>query len=110
MYNQSLGNLKTDLKINLNGVKIKTGTAVRMATKGDNSFVLFSLEQVKNMFGLDSLSVNNIAILISNGDGRAFPFHLEGVNMLNNSWYVVFKDILQGDMSCRVQYVIFYWE
>ena len=108
--NQSLDNLKTDFKIKLNDIKIKTGTAVRTATKGDNSFVLFSLEQVKNMFGLDSLSVNNIAILISNGDGRAFPSHLEGVNMLNNSWYVVFKDILQGDMSCRVQYVIFCWE
>lgn len=107
--NQSLGNLKTDFKINLDGIKIKAGTAVRVATKGDNSFVLFSLEQVKNMFGLDNLSVNNIAILISNGDGRAFPSHLEGVNMVNNSWYVVFKDILQGDMSCRVQYVIFYW-
>lgn len=110
MYNQSLDNLKTDFKIKLNDIKIKTGTAVRTATKGGNSFVLFSLEQVKNMFGLDSLSVNNIAILISNGDGRAFPSHLEGVNMLNNSWYVVFKDILQGDMSCRVQYVIFCWE
>lgn len=106
--NRSLGNLKTDFD-KLNSIKIKVGTAVRTATKGENSFTLFTLEQVKNMFELESLSVNNIAILISNGDGRAFPSHLEGVTMLNNSWYVVFKDILQGDMSCRVQYVIFYW-
>lgn len=106
--NQSLGNLKTDFN-KLNSIKIKVGTAVRIATKGENAFMLFTLEQVKNMFELESLSVNNIAILISNGDGKAFPSHLEGVTMLNNSWYVVFKDILQGDMSCRVQYVIFYW-
>ena len=106
--NQSLGNLKTDFD-KLNSIKIKVGTAVRTATKGENSFVLFTLEQVKNMFELESLSVNNIAILISNGDGKAFPSHLEGVTMLNNSWYVVFKDIVQGNMSCRVQYVIFYW-
>lgn len=105
--NRSLGNLKTDFD-KLNSIKIKVGTAVRTATKGENSFMLFTLEQVKNMFELESLSVNNIAILISNGDGKAFPSHLEGVTMLNNSWYVVFKDILQGDMSCRVQYVIFY--
>lgn len=106
--NRSLGNLKTDFD-KLNSIKIKVGTAVRTATKGENSFVLFTLEQVKNMFELESLSVNNIAILISNGDGKAFPSHLEGVTMLNNSWYVVFKDIVQGNMSCRVQYVIFYW-
>lgn len=106
--NQSLGNLKTDFD-KLNSIKIKVGTTVRTATKGENSFMLFTLEQVKNMFELESLSVNNIAILISNGDGKAFPSHLEGVTMLNNSWYVVFKDIVQGNMSCRVQYVIFYW-
>lgn len=106
--NRSLGNLKTDFD-KLNSIKIKVGTAVRTATKGENSFMLFTLEQVKNMFELESLSVNNIAILISNGDGKAFPPHLEGVTMLNNSWYVVFKDIVQGNMSCRVQYVIFYW-
>lgn len=106
--NRSLGNLKTDFD-KLNSIKIKVGTAVRTATKGENSFMLFTLEQVKNMFELESLSVNNIAILISNGDGKVFPSHLEGVTMLNNSWYVVFKDIVQGNMSCRVQYVIFYW-
>lgn len=106
--NRSLGNLKTDFD-KLNSIKIKVGTAVRTVTKGENSFVLFTLEQVKNMFELESLSVDNIAILISNGDGKAFPSHLEGVTMLNNSWYVVFKDIVQGNMSCRVQYVIFYW-
>lgn len=107
--NQSLGNLKTDFKINLDGIKIKTGTIVKKVKSGNNSFVLFTLEQVKNMFGLENFSVNDIAILISNGDGKAFPSHLEGVNMLNNNWYVVFKDIVQGDMNCRVQYVIFYW-
>lgn len=106
--NRSLGNLKTDFD-KLNSIKIKVGTAVRTATKGENSFMLFTLEQVKNMFELESLSVDNIAILISNGDGKAFPSHLEGVTMLNNSWHVVFKDIVQGNMSCRVQYVIFYW-
>lgn len=107
--NQSLGNLKTDFKINLDGIKIKAGTIVKEVKSGNNSFVLFTLEQVKNMFGLESFSVNDIAILISNGDGKAFPSHLECVTMLNNSWYVVFKDIVQGNMSCRVQYVIFYW-
>ena len=106
--NRSLGNLKTDFD-KLNSIKIKVGTVVKTVTKGENSFMLFTLEQVKNMFELESLSADNIAILISNGDGKAFPSHLEGVTMLNNSWYVVFKDIVQGNMSCRVQYVIFYW-
>ena len=85
--NQSLGNLKTDFKINLDGIKIKAGTIVKEVKSGNNSFVLFTLEQVKNMFGLESFSVNDIAILISNGDGKAFPSHLEGVSILNNNWY-----------------------
>ena len=106
--NRSLGNLKTDFD-KLNSIKIKVGSAIRTAITGENSVMLFTLEQVKNMFELESLSVDNIAILISNGDGKAFPSHLESVTMLNNSWYVVFKDIVQGNMSCRVQYVIFYW-
>lgn len=44
-----------------------------------------------------------------NGDGAAFPSHLESVTALNNNWYVVFKDMLKIDMNCRIQYVIFYW-
>lgn len=109
MYSQSLGNLKIDFNKS-NSIKIKVGTAVRTATKGENSFVLFTLEEVEKMFELESLATNNIAILISNGDGSAFPCHLEGVTVLNNKWYVVFKDIIQMNMSCRVQYVIFYWK
>ena len=107
--NQSLGNLKTDFKINLDGIKIKAGTIVKEVKSGNNSFVLFNFQQVAEIFGLQTLSATDIVILVSNGDGNAFPAHLEGVTFMNNSWYVVFKDILQGDMSCRVQYVIFYW-
>lgn len=107
--NQSLGNLKTDFKINLDGIKIKAGTIVKEVKSGNNSFVLFNFQQVAEIFGLQTLSATDIVILVSNGEGNAFPAHLEGVTFMNNSWYVVFKDILQGDMSCRVQYVIFYW-
>lgn len=107
--NQSLGNLKTDFKINLDGIKIKAGTIVKEVKSGNNSFVLFNFQQVAEIFGLQTLSATDIVILVSNGDGNAFHAHLEGVTFMNNSWYVVFKDILQGDMSCRVQYVIFYW-
>lgn len=107
--NQSLGNLKTDFKINLNGVKIKAGTIVKTVRTGGNSFVLFNLQQLKDMFNSENVTTSNIAILISNGDGAAFAAHLEGVTVLNNSWYVVFNDTLKIDMDCRVQYVIFYW-
>lgn len=107
--NRSLDNLKTDFKINLDGIKIKAGTIVKTVRKNENSFMLFTLEQVKNMFGSENVTTSNIAISIGNGDGSAFPSHLESVTALDNSWYVVFKNIVQGDMSCRVQYVIFYW-
>ena len=106
--NQSLGNLKTDFKINLDGIKIKAGTIVKEVKSGNNSFVLFNFQQVAEIFGLQTLSATDIVILVSNGDGKAFPAHLEGVTFMNNSWYVVFKDILQGDMNCRVQYIMFY--
>ena len=75
---------------------------------GNNSFVLFSFQQVADIFKLQNFSATDIVILVYNGDGKAFPAHLEGVTFMNNSWHVVFKDILQGDMNCRVQYVMFY--
>lgn len=75
---------------------------------GNNSFVLFNFQQVADIFKLQNFSATDIVILVSNGDGKAFPAHIEGVTFINNSWYVVFKDILQGDMNCRVQYIMFY--
>ena len=107
--NQSLGNLKTDLNLNgLSNIKIDAGTVVKEVKSGNNSFVLFNFQQVAEIFGLQTLSATDIVILVSNGDGKSFPAHIEGVTFMNNSWYVVFKDILQGDMNCRVQYIMFY--
>lgn len=111
--NQSLGNLKLNglgnLKLNgLSSLKIDAGTVVKEVKSGNNSFVLFNFQQVKDIFDSQDLVATDIVILVSNGDGRAFPSHLEGVTFLNDSWHVVFKDTLQGDMNCRVQYVMFY--
>ena len=106
--NQSLGNLKTDFN-KLNSIKINAGSIVKEAKSGQNSFVLFTLEEIKKIFNSQNVTANHIAISICNGDGNAFPFHLESVTVVNNNWYVVFKDILKINMNCRVQYVIFYW-
>lgn len=106
--NQSLDSLKTDFNKS-NSIKIYAGSIIRTVTKGGNSFVLFTLEEIKKIFNSQNVIADKIAISICNGDGRAFPFHLESVTVLNNNWYVVFKDILTINMDCRVQYVIFYW-
>lgn len=106
--NQSLGNLKTDFN-KLNSIKINAGSIVKEAKSGQNSFVLFTLEEIKKIFNSQNVTANHIAISICNGDGNAFPFHLESVTVVNNNWYVVCKDILKINMNCRVQYVIFYW-
>lgn len=112
--NSSLDDLKTDFNKffnKLNGIRITAGTVVRTAKTGENSFVLFSLEQIKNMFeSSQNITASKIAILVSNGDGSSFPYHLESVTFLHNNWYVVFKDTLKTDMDCRVQYVIVYLE
>lgn len=71
--------------------------------------MLFTLEEIKKIFNSQNVTSSNIAVLICNGDGSAFPSHLESVTTLNNNWYVVFKDMLKINMNCRVQYVIFYW-
>ncbi len=106
--NQSLVNLK--LVGGLSSIKINASTIVKEAKSGNNSVELFNLQQVKNIFESQNIRATDIVILVSNGDGRAFPAHFESVTFLNDSWYVVFKDILQGDMSCRIQYVMFYFE
>lgn len=106
--NQSLGNLKTEFNKS-NSIKINAGTVIKEVKSGQNSFVLFTLEEIKKIFNSQNVTSNNIAVLICNGDGSAFPSHLESVTTLNNNWYVVFKDMLKNNMNCRVQYVIFYW-
>lgn len=107
--NQSLGNLKTEFNKS-NSIKISAGTIIKLVKSGNNSFLLFTLEEIKKKFNSENITDSDIGILISNGDGRAFPSHLESVTALDhNSWYVVFKDAVQMDMNCRVQYVIFYW-
>ena len=108
IYCQSLGNLKTDFN-KLNNIKINVGSIIKEAKSGQNSFVLFTLEEIKKIFNSQNVTADHIAILICNGDGNAFPSHLESVTVVNNNWYVVFKDILKINMNCRVQYVIFYW-
>lgn len=106
--NQSLGNLKIDFN-KLNSIKISAGTIVKTAKAGQTSFLLFTLDEIKKIFNSQNVVANSIAVLVSNGDGAAFPSHLESVTALNNNWHVVFKDMLKIDMNCRVQYVIFYW-
>ena len=71
--------------------------------------MLFTLEEIKRIFNSQNVTSKNIAELICNGDGEAFPSHLESATAVNNNWYVVFKDILKINMNCRVQYVMFYW-
>lgn len=106
--NQSLDSLKTDFNKS-NSIKIYAGSIVREALASQNTFVLFTLEEIKKMLNSQNVTADKIAISICNGDGRAFPSHLESVTVLNNNWYVVFKDTLKINMDCRVQYVIFYW-
>lgn len=107
--NQSLGNLKTDFN-KLNSIKINVGTVVKEIKSGEDSFVLFTLEEIKKKFNnSENVNATNIAVLISNGDGLAYPYHFESVTAVNNSWYVVCRDTIQKNMNCRVQYVIFYW-
>lgn len=107
--NQSLGNLKTDFN-KLNSIKINVGTVVKEIKSGEDSFVLFTLEEIKEKFNnSENVNATNIAVLISNGDGLAYPYHFESVTAVNNSWYVVCRDTIQKNMNCRVQYVIFYW-
>lgn len=108
--NRSLGNLKTDFSNKLNNIiKINAGTVVKTIKSGEDSFVLFTFQNIIDIFESQNISATDIVILVSNGDGAAFPTHLEGVTFSNNSWYVVCKDRVQMDMNCRVQYVIFYW-
>lgn len=109
MYSQSLGNLKTDFINKLNNIKIKTGSAIKEMQIGQNSFELFTLQEIKEIFNSPNVNFNNIAILVSNGDGKAFPSHLECVIAVNNGWHVVCNDTMKINMNCRVQYVIFYW-
>ena len=86
------------------------GTKVVEIGVGANSIALFSKSELESMLGLTSGTFNatNFGISILNGDGAAFPSHLECPTYTNNNIYVVWKDTLKAKMNCRVNYVMFY--
>ena len=84
------------------------GTKVVQINSGNNSYGFLSTTEIKNLLGISSIVITKLSAVVMNGDGSAFPSHLESVTYINNAVYIVFKDTLTQNMNCRINYVIFY--
>lgn len=111
--NQSLGNLKTDLnKLNSFGnISIMNmGTKIVEILPGNNSCLVLSKNDVISALGLSSSTFNsdNLCVSFTNGDGAAFPGHLESPTITTTGIYAVWKDKVTAACNIRVNYILFY--
>ncbi|KAK9680668.1 hypothetical protein QE152_g38930 [Popillia japonica] len=93
------------LQASLNALpKFISGTVV--LTISGTAGLLFTLEQLRTMFGTTEFGTNNITTVIANGDGDASSAHAESTTWVGDNLYAVFASAVGGRI--RVNYTIIY--
>ena len=77
-------------------VKTASGTSVHM----------FTLAQLRTMFGISTAGTSNITAIFTNGDGNAADTHIEGSTWVDTNLYAVFD--VKRDGAIRINYTIIY--
>ena len=98
----------TDLISKLSNVAIRGGSKIVTITSGSDAVVLFSLDQIRSLFGHLTTQPYNYTVSATNGDGKSSGHHLHGTTWLDNNLYVLSNQVASGNISTRVNYVIFY--
>lgn len=90
--------------------KIKMGSKVITVTDS-NAGELFTIDELVSLFGVDSLSSNNITGFVTNGDETSYAGDLISTFFGSNHYfYVRLSETITGSVNVRVNYVLFYME
>lgn len=100
--------LLAELNSKLSNVAIRGGSKIVTITSGSDAVVLFSLDQIRSLFGHLTTQPYNYTVSATNGDGKSSGHHLHGTTWLDNNLYVLSNQVASGNISTRVNYVIFY--
>lgn len=90
------------------GNKLAIRSGVRIITVNGSSAVLFTKNQLYDMFQTTQGWPNNFCACVMNGDGSGNAAHIDGTTNSESSLKVVL-DRSQSNALLRVCYTIFYW-
>lgn len=85
-------------------IQFKSGTMVK--TINGDATNLFTLNELKTMFGVSSANTYNFFVLVNNGDGNANGKHFDNCTWLGTTLYMVMNGSV--NTSTRINYLIFY--
>ena len=90
------------------GNKLAIRSGVKIINVNGSSAILFTKNQLYDMFQTNKGWPNNFCACVMNGDGSANAAHIDGVTNSESALKVVL-DRSQSNMLLRVCYTIFYW-
>ena len=97
-------NLKNNTIISGTAIKSIQGTMVRYTAT--NSVVMFTFQELNELFGVDNCTYGNILAFVCNGDGNANSVHFNCATLADDSVYATFDT--QINSTVRINYIIFY--
>ena len=101
---QRYENLKNNTIISGTAIKSIQGTMVRYTAT--NSVVMFTFQELNELFGVDNCTYGNILAFVCNGDGNANSVHFNCATLADDSVYATFDT--QINSTVRINYIIFY--
>lgn len=97
-------NLKNNTIISGTAIKSIQGTMVRYTAT--NSVVMFTFQELNELFGVDNCTYGNILAFVCNGDGNANSVHFNCATLASDSVYATFDSEINSNV--RINYIIFY--
>lgn len=97
-------NLKNNTIISSTAIKSIQGTMIRYTAA--NSVVMFTFQELNELFGVDDCTYGNILAFVCNGDGAANSVHFNSATLADNAVYATFD--AQINSNVRINYIIFY--
>lgn len=89
-------------------LKIHSGVKVLPASSSSSSKVLFTRQQLYDIFETSSGFPNRFCCVATNGDGSANSAHIEGTTCINGELRIVLNTGTAN--AIRVIFTVFYWE
>lgn len=89
-------------------LKIHSGVKVLQASPSSSSKVLFTKEQLFEIFETSSGFPNRFCCVATNGDGAANSAHIEGTTCINGELRIVLN--ISTANPIRVLFTVFHWE
>ena len=88
---------------------IRDGSKVITATNSSGA-LLFTEEELKELFGVSQYNKENISGFAINGDTKAFSGNIIGlkISSANNNLYASLDQTVTGSLGIRVNYTLFY--